>query len=293
VDPSVLRTLAGILPWTPVALALLAGGWGIRRFLRAPVRDRADRRTAAFLAVATGLVTGAFVTVSMASVAVMFTANEPNYAIGLALGAPAAILTALGSIAGYVAMARPTARRGALAGVVAGPIIVIAGFFAGGAAGLAATNAAYDAEQAMIASQVAQRSTGLTISVGDVSVTTAKAGTVIADVEVHVVVHAPSDIGLDLGSKLDYPRFTIVPADGADVRGTLFSDPIAGGPATLAAGSDTGYDVKFTPPPGWLDGYGGTFQAGAPGSWLLTMSIVDASEAEYQAQAKVAVVVAK
>ena len=208
--PAMLRLFAGLLPFVPGAIAVIAGVVAIRSLRREPVRSRPDRPWGIGVA---ALALGVLATMLIASLHGFDTGPRPEYlGPAMAYGVVVAGMALMAALAGYVVFSR-FATRGAAMGSVIAPAGLIA--LSLGVANLAQaiSNVAYNSQAASDAAALDQRSAGVTLVVGDVAATLTEDGTAIASVRLRATIHSDRDIVLTGGSKVDNPRFQFVVAE--------------------------------------------------------------------------------
>jgi hypothetical protein len=291
-SPSLLARIAEFLPLLPAGLALLAGAWGIRRLLRDPTRARPDRRAALAIAAIVALVIGAVVTSFIAAFGGAWGADPQleGYARALPYGLAAMGLTFLASIGGYAILARPAIGGAALAGALLGPALLVGAQLGATQLSYLLSNAAYEAQTGLDATETGDRSKILHLEISQVNATYTPDGKFVASVRLRATIHADTDVTLEAG-KISWPRFTLLPEGGA----ILDAEAPAGSPMTLAAGSDTNYDLTFRTPSELLNAMPGsvqlvsTYGPPTPGPWVLRVTLTDASGAGYLLETEVQV----
>jgi uncharacterized membrane protein YedE/YeeE len=259
---------------------LLGGIWAAGRMRSADVRARPDRSAAIWLASGLALLAAVTVAIAVASIVVMFSGNAPNYAIGVPFGIGIGALVGIAGILGYAILARPRIGRIALCGTLLGPALLIGATTVANTAAIVMGQARLDSEVAQHAAEVAARSSSLHLTVDGVEVDTARGGSVVAAVRMRLRLSTDVTVSFDRTLKEPDPRFVLVPAEP---NGSVLDTSVPpGGPATIAAGESYVYELAFRYPDELLNPTGGTYRAGAPGTWTLTVSFVDPVTGEYE-----------
>lgn len=244
-----LLQVASLLPWLPIAVAVLGGLWALRRVHQAPVVHRAERATAVWLAVALAVL------VSLGTIAVAPHSNPVGGPIILFLILGVVLAAAgfafLAALLGYVVLARPRFGATALVGIIVGPLLL------GGTTALAMAwkqdlqNAPYRAAAAAREKETAERSRAVHVSVDDVRVSTTSYRDPALGHDVQIV----EAVRLTMFVRVDHDiRF--LPGSGF-ARGALVTlwPPVAGfaltgqtaaEPAPLMAGRDVRFAMVFT-----------------------------------------------
>jgi hypothetical protein len=284
----VVRLVGTALPYVPALIALLCGIWAARRMLSPDIRARPDRGAAIWLASVIAVVAGVLITIAVASIAVMFSSNPPNYAFGLPFGIGIGALLGLAGILGYSILARPGFGRIALAGTLIGPAILVGATALATSVGITIGQAQLDNEQARHAEEVAARSAKVHLTVEDLEVDTARGGAVVAAVRMRVRLSTDVAVSFDPALKEQEPRFLLSPADpqGAPLEGAAPADS----PVTIDAGQSHVYELAFEYSSEMVNGtQGGTYRAGSPGTWTMEVFFNDPMAGEYDVKLPVEV----
>jgi hypothetical protein len=286
---TLLRLVAAGLPVVGLAVLLIIGIWAMLQLRSASVRSRRDLPFAFVVAAVVGVAAGAFVLVVAVGFAAMDTSGPTPaaYLSGLPIGLGIGTLVALASFAGYALLARTPLAKAALVGTLLGPAVLFA--LAGGAGRLVslAGGTADEIEANQAAADLAARSSVLQLTVSDVQVTTASGGSIVTAVRLRATVHATLEVRLATGGKTPWPQFSLIEEGNHEPLG----GPTPSGPAILAAGSTTTYDLFFQatqlyfgPPPRII--LASTYEQPTPGNWVLRMDLEDVAGAQYEVTTK-------
>jgi len=114
-------------------------------------------------------------------------------------------------------------------------------------------------------------------------VTTAGGGSIVTAVRLRATVHATQEVRLATGGKTPWPQFSLIEEGNHEPLG----GPTPTGPAILATGSTTTYDLFFQatqlyfgPPPRII--LASTSEQPTPGNWVLRMDLEDVAGARYE-----------
>lgn len=241
-------TLAGFLPWLPVAVFAIGGLWAIRLVGRPPRLDRPDLATASRLGGLLALLAAGGV---MFIFAALGGAWGGSAAAGLAASVPyaigAAALVYLSGVAVYALLARPNVGALALVGIVAGPLLL---------GGLTATATRWR-------DQVSGARYGfLHMSIDVVEPQGVAGRSILGPVRLEVTVR--SDYGFEWTvseSGRTSPRFRLAASSDSNLCGAELAAP-AGSPSRFEPGEPVRYSLEFalpassgTEPCRWESGY--------------------------------------
>ena len=108
---------------------------------------------------------------------------------------------------------------------------------------------------------------GLSLAAFDIHTRTSTDGSTVVQIRIRVEVTSSVVVRLAQGGKTAWPRFSMKQVGNH----ALFDALTPTGPALLAAGSTTAYDLTFDAP----QSYGGTAQPATLGTWVLDMQLED------------------
>jgi hypothetical protein len=238
-----LRLVAAGLPIVGLAVLLIVAIWAMLQLRSASVRSRRDLPFAFVVAAVVGVAAGGFVLAVGVGFASMDTSGPTPaaYLSGLPIGLGIGTLVTIASFAGYAMLARTPLAKAALVGALLGPAVLFA--LAGGAGRLVwlAGGTADEIEANQAAADLAARSSVLQLTVSDVQVTTGGGGSIVTAVRLRATVHATQEVRLATGGKTPWPQFSLIEEGNHEPLG----GPTPTGPAILATGSTTTYDLFF------------------------------------------------
>jgi hypothetical protein len=278
-----LLQVASLLPWLPIAVAVLGGIWALRRVRQAPVVHRAERAIAIRLAAALAALA------SLGTIALVPASNPVGGPIilflilGVVLAAAGFVF--LSALFGYVVLARSRLGAIALVGITVGPLLL------GGTTALAMAwkqdlqNAPYRAAAAAREKETAERSRAVHVSVDDVRVSTTSYRDpalghdvqIVEAVRLTMFVRVDHDIRFPPGS--GFARDALVTL-WPPVAGVALTGQTAAEPAPLMAGRDVRFAMVFTYIPVKFNDT--LLRAlSEPGVWSLELRFRDAQQLDY------------
>ena len=179
-------------------------------------------------------------------------------------------------------LARGLARVG-LVGTVLGVVAVIATAVVGGSVVSNANSRSFEAAADRDAANLAAVSSAFTLSVSDIYITTIGGSPVVSQIRMRVAVASSRNVRMAVGGTSSWPRF----AFKQEGNHPMLDAPTPAGPAILATGSTTMYDLTFDAPR-LSDGgksriiLASTYEEPTLGSWVLRMQLEDNTGQYYE-----------
>jgi RNase P/RNase MRP subunit p29 len=184
---------------------------------------------------------------------------------------------------------------GALArvGLVGTALVVVAAIGTAVVGGSVVSNAnsrSFEIAADRDAANLAAASSVFTVSVSDTHVTTVGGSPVVSRIRMRVAIASSQDVRMAVGGTSAWPRFTF----RQEGNHPLLDAPTPAGPATLATGSKTTYDLTFEAPQ-LSDGgksriiLASTYVEPTLGNWVLRMQLEDNTGRSYEVTTSVVV----
>lgn len=185
------------------------------------------------------------------------------------------------------------ARGLARVGLVGTALVVLAAIGTAVVGGSVVSNAnsrSFEIAAERDAANLAAVSSVFTVSVSDLNITTIGGSSVVSQIRMHVSLACARDVRMAVGGERAWPRFTFKQEGSHPV----LDAPTPAGPAVLASGSRTTYDLTFDAPQ-LSDGgnsriiLASSYVEPTLGSWVLRMQLEDDAGQYYEVTTPVAV----
>ena len=180
--------------------------------------------------------------------------------------------------------------RVGLVGTALGVVAVIGTVVVGGSVVSNANSRSFEVAADRDAVNLAALSSVFTVSVSDIHVTTFGGSPVVSQIRIRVAVASSQSVRMAVGGMSRWPRFAIK----QDGNHPTLDAPTPPGPAILAAGSSTAYDLTFDAPQ-LSDGgksrilLASTYVEPTLGNWILRMQLEDNTGQSYKVTTSVVV----
>jgi hypothetical protein len=180
--------------------------------------------------------------------------------------------------------------RVGLVGTALGVVAVIGTAIVGGSVVSNANSRSFEIAADRNAANLAAVSSVFTVSVSDIHVTTVGGSPAVSKIRMRVAIVSSQDVRMAVGGTSAWPRFTFKQEGNRPV----LDAPTHAGPATLAAGSRTTYDLTFEAPQ-LSDGgksriiLASTYVEPTLGNWVLHMQLEDNTGRYYEVTTSVVV----